>query len=178
MEELDFGSLLDRFRQDGFQKGEQVILSNFGTNQTMLSIIFGEPNRLEVICQREIDGEINRHVALYCGDLLVCRADTLILKDRNRIEVMADILDGKLGLGQIVVKHNLPNRRNLLEVGHNDNAFWRTYEIEGPDVYLKITEHFPREPFEKVGWIDSLDWPNLNYQESMQPEVKNEPDNH
>ncbi len=161
MEELDFKSLLDRFNQDGFQKGERVILSNFGTNQTLLSIIFDVPNRLELIDQRERDGEINRHVELYCGELLVCKADTLIPKDRNRPDVIKDITAGELGLGQIVVKHDLPNRRNLLSVGHNANAFWRVYEIEGPDVYLKICEYFPREPFVQVGWLQEVEWPNL-----------------
>lgn len=157
MEELDFKALLDRFGQDGFQKGEQVILSNFGTNQTLLSIIFAEPNRLKLIYQKETEGEIARRVELYCGEQLVCYAATKIPKDRNRIEVMTDILEGKLGLGQIVVKHNLPNKRVLLDIGRDGYHFWRTYIIEGPEVYLKISEDFPREPFEKVGWIDRLD---------------------
>lgn len=153
MEELDFKGLLDRFTKDGFQRGEQVILANFGTNQTMLSIIFGEPNRLKLADQRKGDEEINRRVELYCGDFLVCHANTVIPLDRNRREVITDITAGTLGLGQIVVKHNLPNRRVLFDVGRNIHAFWRTYAIEGPEVYLQIHEYFPRTPFEAVGWI-------------------------
>lgn len=153
MEELDFKSLLDKFKDDGFQLGEQVILSNFGTNQTMLSIIFQEPNRLKMVDQRERDGLITRSVELYCGDLLVCFANTRIPKKRNRDDVIYDIVAGTLGLGQIVVKHNLPSRRDLIEVGRSPAEFWRTYAIEGPEVYLLIHESFPRGPFEKIGWL-------------------------
>jgi len=174
MEELDFRSILDRFGQGGFQKGEQVLLANFGTNQTLLSIIFGEPNEIRVVHQVERESDILREVELYCGGQMVCIANTTIPKEKNRVEVMADILEGKLGLGQIVVKHNLPNKRVLLDIGHDENHFWRTYVIEGPELYLKISEDFSREPFVKVGWIDRLDWPNLKYQKSMQPGAKNE----
>ena len=38
-------------------------------------------------------------------------------------------------------------------IGRDRTGFWRTYAIEGPEVYLEIHEYFPREPFEKVGWI-------------------------
>lgn len=152
MEELDFGALLDRFKKDGFTRGEQVILSNFGTNQTMLSIIFGIPNRLKLVDHREKDGLMIRIVELYCGDDLVCFANSEIPHDRNLPEVMLDIAAGSLGLGQIVVKHNLPNRRILLDVARDRPGFERTYAIEGPSIYLKIHEYFPREPFIKVGW--------------------------
>jgi hypothetical protein len=142
MEELDFKALLDKFNQDGFARGERVILANFGTNQTMLSIIFGVPNRLRLVDHKEKDGEMIRSVELYCGDALVCFANSTIPADRNRPEVMFDVAAGSLGLGQIVVKHNLPNRRILLDV----------YAIEGPEVYMKIHEYFPRKPFQAVGW--------------------------
>jgi hypothetical protein len=152
VEELDFKSLLDLFNEGGFTRGEQVILANFGTNQTMLSIIFGVPNRLKLVDHRERDGEMIRIVELYCGDDLVCFANSNIPYDRNLKEVMLDIAAGSLGLGQIVVKHNLPNRRALLGVGRDRAGFERTYAIEGPSIYLKIHEYFPREPFIKAGW--------------------------
>lgn len=157
MEELDFKGLLDQFNSKGFQKGEQVILSNFGTNQTLLSIIFSEPNRLKLIDQRDKDGEIARRVELYCGEQLVCWAATVIPKEKNREDVMLDISAGSLGLGQIVVKHNLANKRVLLDIGRNAHGFWRTYTIEGPEVYLKIHEYFPRAAFEAVGWVTKLE---------------------
>ena len=169
MEELDFQALLDRFHRDGFTRGEKVILSNFGTNQTLLSVIFDKPSHLRLIDQKEVDGIINRAVNLVYGDTVCCIANTVIPRDRNRDDIILDITAGHLGLGQIIVTHNLPNRRLLLDVGRDQVSFWRTYAIEGPEIYLKIHEFFPRKPFEEVGWIDRLDWPNLNYQKSMQP---------
>lgn len=152
MEELDFQALLDRFRKGGFTRGEKVILANFGTNQTLLSVIFDKPSHLRLIDQREKKGTINRLVNLVYGDTVCCIANTEIPRDRNRKDVIFDIAAGQLGLGQIVVKHNLPNRRALLDVGRDTVSFWRTYAIEGPEVYLKIHEHFPRQPFLDAGW--------------------------
>ena len=153
MEELDVQGLLDRFGQDGFQKGEQIILANFGTNQTLLSLIFGVPNRIQLIDQREEAGAIIRQVYLICGDTTVCYANTKIPVAKNRNDVLLDISVGILGLGQIVVGHNLPNKRTLMDIGRDRSGFWRTYVIEGPELNLEIHEYFPRAPFEEVGWI-------------------------
>jgi hypothetical protein len=152
MEELDFGALLDRFREGGFTRGEQVILANFGTNQTMLSIIFGVPNRLVLRAHNDRDNEIGRRVDLYCGPEQVCIATSTIPKDKNKDAVILDVIGGILGLGQIIVKHNLPNRRNLQDIGRNAHGFWRTYTIEGPNVYMQIHEYFIRKPFVDAGW--------------------------
>lgn len=154
MEELNFQALLDRFHKDGFTRGEKVILANFGTNQTLLSVIFDQPSRLQLVDQKESEGVINRLVNLIYGDTICCIANTVIPRARNRPDVILDIVAGQLGLGQIVVVHNLPNRRVLLDVGRDRVSFWRTYAIEGKEIYLKIHEHFPRQPFEEVGWIE------------------------
>jgi len=157
VEELDFDVLLNRFRQDGFTRGEKVILANFGTNQTLLSLIFDQPCRLQLIGQGEKEGLIHRLVHLWYGDVLACIANTTIPRARNREDAVFDILSGRLGLGQIVVVHNLPNRRKLLEIGRDAATFWRTYAIEGPEVYMEIHEHFPRKPFIDVGWVGRYD---------------------
>jgi len=157
MEELDFQGLLDYFKQKGFQRGEQVILGNFGTVQTLLSLIFETPVNVYDIEMKEKNGDIIRQVNLKAepgGQVLVAQATSRIPVDRNRSDVLQAITSGKLGLGQIVVTNQIPNRRILQEVGRNKEAFWRTYTIEGPDLFLEIHEHFPREPYEKVGWIE------------------------
>lgn len=152
MEELDFQALLDRFHKDGFTRGERIILANYGTNQTLLALIFDKRSQLQLVDQKESDGVINRLVYLIYGDAICCIANTVIPRARNRPDVILDIVAGKLGLGQIVVVHNLPNRRALLDVGRDRASFWRTYTIEGKEVYLKIHEHFPRKPFLEAGW--------------------------
>lgn len=153
MEELDFQALLDRFRGDGFQKGEQVILANFGTNQTLLSLIFQEPANVKNITIEEKEGGLARHVDLIAGEQMVGYATTYVPGDRNSKEVWEAVKAGQLGLGQIVVTFNLPSKRVLVDVGHDDKAFWRSYKIEGPDVFFEINENYPRQPFEEIGWL-------------------------
>ena len=157
MEELDFQGLLDHFKQKGFQRGEQVILGHFGTVQTLLSLIFETPVNVYDVEMEEGSSEIIRRVSLKAATdplTLVAHAISRIPRDRNRFDVLDAITSGKLGLGQIVVTHQIPNRRILQEVGRNREAFWRTYAIEGPELYIEISEQFPREPYEKVGWIE------------------------
>lgn len=152
MEEFDFQGLLDRFHQGGFTRGEAIILANFGTNQTMLSLIFGKPCRLKLGDQGIRDGVINRQTFLYYGDVVGCIANTKIPLNRNRRDVIDLAYSSSMGLGQIVVHLNLPSRRNLLDIGRDREGFWRTYAIEGPEVYLEIHEHFSRLPLLAVGW--------------------------
>jgi len=152
MEELDFQGLLDRL--DGFQKGEQVILANLGTNQTLLSVIFQKPTNVKNIQMEEVEGVIiTRDVDLITGEQVVGHATTHIPRNRNSQEVWDAVSAGQLGLGQIIVTYNLPTKRVLVDVGYDDQAFWRTYTIEGPDVFFEIYEHYPRPPFEEIGWI-------------------------
>ncbi|KKM94729.1 hypothetical protein LCGC14_1195410 [marine sediment metagenome] len=160
MEELDFQGLLDQFSAEGFERGEQVILGHFGTVQTLLSLIFGEPVKVHLVGQKVQDNEILRSVHLVTCSEIVCYATTHIPWEKNRPDVRSDISAGALGLGQIVVTHQIPNKRNLVDVGRNGNAFWRTYTIEGPQLFLQIREHFPREPFEKVGWLQAREVPD------------------
>jgi len=158
MEELDFKALLDRFANGGFQKGEQIILANFGTNQTLLSLIFDTPCNVYDISMEEKQGEIVRFVNLRAGGpdkVVVCTATSHIPIDRNRFDIVHQITAGELGLGQIVVKNQIPNKRTLVEIGRDSKAFWRTYAIKGPHLLFEIHEHFPREPFEKIGWIEA-----------------------
>ena len=66
MEELDFRGLLDHFASQGFQREEQVILGHFGTVQTLLSLIFGDPVNVRLTDQKEKHSEIARSVYLVC----------------------------------------------------------------------------------------------------------------
>jgi len=153
MEELDFQGLLDQFNTQGFERGEQVVLGHFGTVQTLLSLIFGEPVRVRLVDQQYRDGDILRTVHLVCGAGAVCHATTRIPLAKNRPDILRDIASGRLGLGQIVAVHQVPSRRDLADVGRSHHAFWRSYTIEGPELRLEIYECFPRQPFEEAGWL-------------------------
>lgn len=151
MEELDLESLLETLKD--FDRGEQVILGHFGTVQTLLSMVFGQPVMVKLIDQHEEEGDIIRRVYLMAGDKLLCYAVSHIPKSRNRDDVIYDIASAQLGLGQIIACHQLPTRRSLTGVGRDREAFWRSYIIEGPEVYIQISETFPKKPFEDIGWI-------------------------
>lgn len=159
MEELKIGELLDHFKSQGFERGEKVILGYFGTVQTFLSLIFDTPVRVQLVDQRSEKGVIVRKVHLMAGDILACRAVSHIPEDdRNRKDVIYDISAGSLGLGQIVVKYAIPNRRDIEEVGRQPTdlpiaGFWRTYTISGPSLFIRIHEHFLRQPFVDIGWL-------------------------
>ena len=154
MEELDFKSLLETLR--GFDRGERIILGNFGTVQTLLSLIFGQPVMVKLVEQKEEEGVIVRQAQLMAEDKVLCYTVSHIPKFRNRADVIHDICRGQMGLGQVLAYHQLSSWRSLIRVGGDHKLFWRTYNISGPEVYIQIEEIFVREPFEAVGWIRSL----------------------
>ncbi len=164
MEELDFQGLLDRFNKDGFQRGERVILGHFGTVQTLLSLILDEPVTVRLRDQHETPSAISRCVDLMASDMAVCHAASVIPKALNHPDVYTNVLSGKLGLGQIVIKLGIANTRSLLTVGRDAVTFSRRYLISGgggiapgPKLHMEIEEVFPRSPFVIAGWLEK-DW--------------------
>lgn len=154
MEELDIRAMLDKFKSGGFEKGEQVILGHFGTVQTLLSIIFGEPVDVHLVTQESQKGVIHRLVHLMAGRLIVAVANSLIpLECNDHGTIITDVINGHLGLGQIVMQYQVSTRRVLIDLGRERHTFWRTYTILGRGVHFEITEHFQRETFEAVGWL-------------------------
>lgn len=153
MEELNIDALLEQFRDQGFERGEKVILGHFGTVQSLLSLIFDTPVRVQLVDQRSQDEEIVRKVTLMAGEVAVCHALSRIPEAKNRRDVIYEIYGGSLGLGQIVVKYMIPSRRSIEVVGRDAAGFWRDYIIAGPSLWIRIHEFFPRKPFEEVGWL-------------------------
>ena len=151
MEELDLNNLLETLKD--FDRGEQVILGQFGTLQTLLSLVFGQSITVKLVNQHEEEGAIVRQVQLMAGDNLLCCAISRIPKSRNRDSVIHDISSGQLGLGQIIARHQLSTWYSLTGVGRDRCAFWRAYTIDGPEIHIQINETFRREPFEAIGWV-------------------------
>ena len=152
MEEIDQQGLLDMF--SGYSKGERVILGHFGTVQTLLALIYNTPVTVHLENQTyRNDNEIIRKVHLKAGDRVLCMAASQIFRDRNSPAVILDIVAGGLGLGQIIYKHNIPSKRHLLKVERDVQTFTRQYVIEGPELYLEISEVFMRKPFMDIGWV-------------------------
>lgn len=156
MEELNIDALLEQFRDQGFERGEKVILGYFGTVQSLLSLIFDTVVTVHLHDQRTQDGEIVRNVTLLAGEVAVCNALSRIPEVKNRRDVIDDISAGNLGLGQIVVKYQIPTLRYIEDVGRDAIGFWRDYVIAGPSLRIRINEFFERKPFEDVGWLDTV----------------------
>ncbi|MFH1486816.1 MAG: hypothetical protein ABIH46_12165 [Chloroflexota bacterium] len=159
IEELDIPGLLEHFKSGGFTRGERILLSNSGTNVTLLAVIFNRPIEVRLKDQHEKDGTLFRHVELVkverdnetCS--VVATARSKIPVGKNNPEVIQDIVAGRMGLGHILVKHQLTTRRLLLEANRSPQMFWRTYQIVGSGVDLTITEWFQREVFEDAGFV-------------------------
>ncbi len=152
MEELHVEQLLKEFK--GFEVGERVILGHFGTVQTLLALIWDEPIYVELVGQY-FTTELVRTVNLRAGDRIVCRAKSKIPNEGNHANVMLDIMGGKLGLGQILARHDLQTHRKLLSVGRDKDEFWRTYIIKGEYVFIEIHESFPRGIYKEIGWLNN-----------------------
>lgn len=151
VEELELDSLLGSLKS--FDRGERIILGHFGTVQTLLSLILGQPVGVKLLDQHEEDGVIVRRVEFAAGDYALGLALSRIPRSKNRAYVIDDIVAGKLGLGQIIAAHKLSTWRKLSDLGKDDSSFWRTYRIVGPRVDLQICETFFRQPFEDMGWV-------------------------
>lgn len=159
LEEMNIPGLLEHFQNGGFSRGERILLSNSGTNVTLLAVILARPIEVRLKDQYEKDGIMYRHVELVKVERdnksrsVVATARSRIPVANNLPEVVHDIVAGNIGLGHILVKHQLTTRRLLLEVDRSPEMFWRTYQIVGSGVDLTITEWFPRAVFEDAGFV-------------------------
>ncbi len=60
-------------------------------------------------------------------------------------EVLVDVREGKLGIGQIAVKHRIPTERRIREITVTPSQISRKYIMQGPGLYYTVTEVFPRD---------------------------------
>ena len=171
MEELDIPGALERLKPYKLSPIERVLAGNTGTVQLLLSLLFDDPVDVVLITQEETEGVIQRVVSLRLRDRGVeaCLASSVIDTGRNARVVLQDIRDGKLGLGQIAVKHRVPIQRTITKVEANYWTIVREYSMETDDMYTGsgnlpprgtappalhyvITETFHRELFKGGLW--------------------------
>jgi chorismate-pyruvate lyase len=147
MEELDIPAVLARL--DGHRLGpvERVLAAHTGTVQLLLSLYFGSPVDVALVEQTEEHGEIRRRVSLVVRSTgqEACFARSVIPLSANRPEVLADVREGVLGIGQIAVKHRIPTERRIRGIKVTPSQIARRYIMQGPGLYYAVTEVFPRE---------------------------------
>jgi len=138
----------------GLSPVERVLLCNYGTNQTLLSVLFEIPIRVTILSQHSFGDTIIRWaqlVAEYSPNnvVTVCLAESVIPKQKNPRGLLAALGEGKMGIGQILQACQLKTRREILGFFADDNIIARTYTLTG-DVEILITEIFPREAIRKA----------------------------
>ena len=139
---LDVARVLDMLRPHEFTPLQRILLVQNGPLQIPLSAVFGRVVRVRVVNQRETNGAIHRLAHLYAGAKMVCEATSLLnitLEDGRQ-----NVLDGKMGIGQVLKDLNIYLSFTLLDVGQEETCFWRTYEMVAPGVHCRIREVFPR----------------------------------
>lgn len=141
---------------------EKLILANSGTVQTLLSVLFDVPIKVEVIAQKEFSTYIIRWVQLvaeYSPDvkLSVCLAESVIDKTTSYRGFVTGIKEKKMNIGQLMSSLKLTTERELLGFHADNSSFSRTYNITSiPDdinvrpLNITITEVFQKEAFKRL----------------------------
>jgi len=133
------------------KRTHKILLSEIGTVEQVLSILLDSPVTVEVKKQVVKDYKIEREVVLRAkGDDLI-HAITEIDVRAMPSGIVADIKEGKLGIGTIITKHRLETFRRIVEVGYDStrNIVYRVYEIlYGAEPKFRIREEFNIEKIE------------------------------
>lgn len=142
---------------------ERIILCSDGMVQTHLSSIFRIPVRVEVLSQQQsFHGEeiIIRKVRLVAEysperQITACRAESVIPVASNAPAFIDAIKEKKLGIGQILKSEKHIFERQLLGLYADEYEISRNYSIKGENLYVSITEVFPRNALVKAGrWCE------------------------
>jgi chorismate-pyruvate lyase len=130
------------------KKSHKILLAEIGTVEQVLSILLDSPVIVEVRKQVVKDYRIEREVVLRVKDDDLMHAITEIDVRALPSGVVADIKEGKLGIGTILAKHKLETFRRIVEVGYDStrNIVYRIYEIlYGAEPRFRIREEFNLE---------------------------------
>lgn len=128
---------------------ERMLIANKNTNQTLLSILFKTPIKINIISQIEYGNIIIRWVQLveeYSPDnkLVVCLAESIIPKKDNTSGFLTAIYEKHFGIGQIIQALQLNTERDIIGCYVDTNIIARSYIISG-QANVIITETFPRD---------------------------------
>ena len=161
-QENSIKKLIEKIPQDTTPL-EKVILANEGTVQTLLSVVFGVPIKIEVLSQVESEHYIVRWVRLvadYGNDLsiTVCLAESIIDKNGAFNGFLTGIREKNMGIGQLLSACGIRTQRELLGFYSDKNTFSRNYSIStygydiraGRGFKIIITEVFQKDAFRRL----------------------------
>lgn len=153
---------------DSTSSVERLILCNEGTVQTLLSVLFKVPIRVEIISQVEHDHYMIRWTKLIAyhsvsNQQVVCLAQSVIDKENAFNGFLTGIREKKLGIGQLISAIEVETKRDILGFYSDSNIMSRTYTIntipfireieEDKSIFVTITEVFPKEAFKTASVI-------------------------
>jgi chorismate-pyruvate lyase len=127
------------------KKSHKILLAEIGTLEQVLSIIVDAPVTVEVKRQIINNYKIEREVILRAKGNDLVRAITEIDVRAMPSGVVADIKEGKMGIGTILMNHKLETFRRIVEIGYDStrNIVYRVYEIlYGAEPRFRIKEEF------------------------------------
>ena len=152
--------MADKLKSIDLSPIEKLILSNKGTVQEFLGLLFETKVEVEVLSQHELYGTIHRWVRLHgkinTVDTTLCLASSVISVTQNTHGIITGIRERNWGIGQIIESTGINTRRTIYEAFADENTFARNYlirDIEGNPIgiesnrkiHLVITEIFPRK---------------------------------
>ncbi len=147
MEELDISGALARFSSYSLSPFERVLLGHTGTVQLLLSLYFGSPVTVKVLQQSQDNAEIKRHSSLVVSSSgrEICSAYSVIPLNLNRRDIVSDILEKKLGIGQIAAKHRVAASREINKITVSNSEISRAYTLIGSEMQVSVVESFHRD---------------------------------
>lgn len=152
--------LTGQLKAIGFSPIEKLIISNKGTVQDFLGLLFETEVKVEVISQHELFGTILRWVRLHGEintiDTTFCLASSVIPVKQNTQGIITGIREQNWGIGQIIDSTGINTRRVIYRAFADENQFARNYlikDVEGNStgiepnhrINIVITEIFPRK---------------------------------
>ena len=111
---------------------------------------------MEVLAQLEVGGSILRWVRIVAREKTLALAFSVIPTSTDG-GILADIRARKIGLGQIIEKHGIRQKRSILGIYRDEQVFSRIYRLEGEGVEILITELFPRDIYREHGDMRSIE---------------------
>ena len=150
MEDTNLKMTMEMLNDHDLTTIERIILASTDTVQSLMSVIFGTPVRVEVIAQLKYDAVMVRWAKLISDDpdpVTVALAESVIPLEINHASFIHAMDERDIGIGQAITKRGTFTQRKLLGIHVDEHTFSRTYQIKGFTLDILITEIFNRELF-------------------------------
>lgn len=143
---------------------ERIIISNEGTVQTLLSVLFEVPVQVVVLNQTTVPALYGKQIVRWSklvakyspsDEITICLAESIVSTDDEGF--INGMNEKKMGIGQLIAAKDIPTRRRILGFHSDDCIFARNYVIEdvgmteiGNHLSCLISEVFPKTGYSRV----------------------------